>query len=203
MTVQELLHATVVLENDHARLEPLSPHHFSYLLPVALQPEVWRLTQNLMQTPAHVTQYLTDAVQEREAGKSYPFAIYDKQLNAWAGSTRYGSLAPEHGRLEIGWTWLGTAHMGTGLNRACKHLLLRHTFEVMGMNRVELKTGLLNTRSQAAMSKLGFVQEGTLRQHMRMSDGTTRDTVYFSVLASEWPRLKETVFKDLAQTGVL
>lgn len=107
-----------------------------------------------------------------------------------AGSTRYGDLRPADSGVEIGWTWIHPRHMRTGVNRRMKVLLLSHAFEVMGMQRVQLKTDILNVRSQAAIAKLGAVREGVLRAHMRRPDGTMRDTVMFSITAAEWPAAK-------------
>ncbi|MFC4452236.1 GNAT family protein [Deinococcus sonorensis] len=108
----------------------------------------------------------------------------------YAGSTRYMELRPAHRRLEIGSTWLAPQFMRTGVNRGFKRLLMEHAFEVMGMQRVELKTDLLNTRSQTAIEGLGAVREGVLRKHMLRPDGSSRDSVMFSVTDNEWPQVK-------------
>lgn len=107
-----------------------------------------------------------------------------------AGSTRYGDIRAAHAGLEIGWTWLTPEHWRTGINRRMKRLLLAHAFEGMGMERVQLKTDILNTRSQAAIEGLGAVKEGVLRSHMRRADGTMRDTVMYSVTRAEWPQVR-------------
>ncbi|BDP42806.1 N-acetyltransferase [Deinococcus aetherius] len=108
-----------------------------------------------------------------------------------AGSTRYGDIRTAHGGLEIGWTWLHPRWHGTGLNRRMKRLMLAHAFEVMGMERVQIKTDILNTRSQRAIEGLGAVHEGVLRRHMRRPDGTMRDTVMYSVIREEWPAVAQ------------
>jgi RimJ/RimL family protein N-acetyltransferase len=107
-----------------------------------------------------------------------------------AGSTRYLEMRPAHRRLEIGSTWLAVQFMRSGANWAFKRLLMAHAFEVMGTSRVEIKTDILNTRSQTAIERLGAVREGVLRQHMVRPDGSMRDTVMYSVVASEWPAVK-------------
>lgn len=107
-----------------------------------------------------------------------------------AGSTRYGDIRAAHAGLEIGWTWLVPEHWRTGVNRRMKRLLLAHAFEGMGMERVQLKTDILNTRSQAAIEGLGAVKEGVLRSHMRRADGTMRDTVMYSVTRAEWSEVR-------------
>lgn len=117
-----------------------------------------------------------------------PFTIVvDGQL---AGSTRYGDIRAAHAGLEIGWTWLHPRYMGTGINRRMKLLLLAHAFKTLDMQRVQLKTDNLNTRSQRAIEKIGAVREGVLRKHQRRQDGTLRDTVMFSITADEWPEVR-------------
>ncbi|WP_161880397.1 GNAT family N-acetyltransferase [Deinococcus alpinitundrae] len=108
----------------------------------------------------------------------------------YAGSTRYMEMRPEHRRLEIGSTWLAPAYQRSPANRAFKRLLLAHAFEVMLMRRVEIKTDLINERSQTAIAALGAVREGVLRKHMVRTDGSERDTVMFSITDDEWPGVK-------------
>ncbi len=107
-----------------------------------------------------------------------------------AGNTRYLEMRPAHRGLEIGSTWLAPAFMRSGANWAFKRLAMAHAFEVMGMARVQVKTDILNVRSQTAIERLGAVREGVLRQHMLRSDGTMRDTVMYSVVREEWPQMK-------------
>ncbi|GGL85512.1 N-acetyltransferase [Deinococcus aerolatus] len=123
-----------------------------------------------------------------DAPDQLPFAVVVD--GALAGSTRYGDIRAAHAGLEIGWTWLHPRYMGSGINRRMKLLLLAHAFETLGMQRVQLKTDNLNTRSQRAIEKLGAVREGVLRRHQRRQDGTLRDTVMYSVTADEWPEVR-------------
>lgn len=122
------------------------------------------------------------------AADQLPFVI--RVADERAGSTRYGDLRPADAGVEIGWTWLHPRHHGTGVNRRVKRLLLAHAFEHMGMQRVQLKTDILNLRSQRAIEGLGAVREGVLRAHMRRPDGSMRDTVMYSVTAQEWPEVR-------------
>lgn len=107
-----------------------------------------------------------------------------------AGCTRYGDINREFANTQLGWTWLDAAHHGTGINRRMKRLMLRHAFEEMQMERVYLRTDILNTRSQRAIEKLGATKEGVLRRDVRRPDGTLRDTVVYSILREEWPSVK-------------
>lgn len=123
-----------------------------------------------------------------EAPDALPFVV--EVGGELAGSTRLGDIRAAHAGLEIGWTWLHPRWHGSGVNRRMKRLLLEHAFEEMGMERVQLKTDLLNTRSQRAIEGLGAVREGVLRSHLRRPDGTMRDTVMYSVTRAEWPGVR-------------
>ncbi len=186
----------IILENSRARLEPLQLHHLTELWPIAAQPSLWEFTSANIQTYSDFEAYVNKALHEKKIGNCYPFAVYDKANNCFAGSTRYGNISLEHKRVEIGWTWYHPSLQRTGLNRACKSLLLQYGFEHLNLNRIELKTSLLNTRSQKAIGQLGATQEGILRQHMINDDGAVRDTVYFSILKYEWPAIKTTKFNN-------
>ena len=182
----------IVLENNRARLEPLQLHHLADLWPIAAQPSLWEFTSANIQTYSDFETYVNKALHEKKLGNCYPFAVYDKANNCFAGSTRYGNISLEHKRVEIGWTWYHPSLQRTGLNRACKSLLLQYGFEHLKLNRIELKTSLLNTRSQKAIGDLGATQEGILRQHMINDNGSVRDTVFFSILQSEWSSISKT-----------
>ncbi|MFZ1529607.1 MAG: GNAT family protein [Ferruginibacter sp.] len=185
----------IILENSFAKLEPLEERHYDLLLPVALQKELWAFTAAKVNEPADFRRYFDQALKEKAAKSSYPFAIYDKKQHQYAGSTRFGNISQENKRMEIGWTWYHPALQRTGLNRQCKFLLLSYGFETLGLNRVELKTSHLNHKSQTAMEKIGAVKEGTLRNHMINEDGTVRSTVYYSFLKEDWAGIKESYFK--------
>lgn len=119
-----------------------------------------------------------------------PFAVIHRASGRAVGWTTYLDVDVPNERLEIGWTWYGRAHWRSAVNTESKLLLLAHAFEELGMGRVQLKTDRLNERSQAAISRLGARREGLLRRHRRRHDGSWRDTVYFSLLAEEWPEAK-------------
>lgn len=185
-----------ILENDRAKLEPLSEKHFIELLPIALNREIWEFTNADVKDEPDFRRYFNQALEERKSGISYPFAIYDKKAACYAGCTRYGNISLPNKRVEIGWTWYKPTLQRTGINKACKSLLLSFGFEKLQLNRIELKTSLLNIKSQGAMLKIGAVKEGVLRRHMIAENGTVRDTVYFSFIQEDWPLIKETIFKE-------
>jgi RimJ/RimL family protein N-acetyltransferase len=189
----------VVLEGQRVRLEPLRRDHLADLARVALDPPLWRWTIMGPQDQAGLERWLETAVSNAEAGTERPFATVDLASGRAIGSSRYMSIVPEHRRLEIGWTWVGTAFQRTGANREAKLLQLSHAFEVLGANRVEFKTHARNERSRTALAGIGATFEGVFRNHMIMPDGSIRDSAYFSVIAQEWPAVKASLAARLAR----
>lgn len=185
-----------ILENERSRLEPLSEKHYQLLLPIALEKEIWEFTSVFISNENDFRIYFDQALEERKQFLGYPFAIYDKLNKCYAGCTRFGSIAFPHKRLEIGWTWYKPSLQRTGINKATKILLLRFGFEMLDLNRIELKTSLTNIKSQGAMLKIGAVKEGILRRHMLNPNGTTRDSVFFSFIKEEWPEIKQRIFPE-------
>ncbi len=135
--------------------------------------------------------YFRKAIEGLEKGLIIPFIIFDKSTQSYAGTTRYGNISHVNKRLEIGWTWIGKAFQRTGLNRHNKLLMLSYAFDQLAYERVELKADGQNVQSRRAMEGIGAQYEGTLRSHTVMSDGRRRDTVYYSILKSEWPQTKQ------------
>jgi N-acetyltransferase len=188
----------VTLTGKHVRLEPLTLNHVDGLARAGLDPELWRWIPMPVTTVAEMRDYVAIALDEQRRGVSVPFAIVDRAADQVIGSTRYASIAPEHRRLEIGWTWYAVAHQRTAANTETKLLLLTHAFEALGAMRVEFKTDALNVESRAAILRLGAVEEGTFRKHMRTATERIRDTVYFSILDTEWPAVKARLTAKLA-----
>lgn len=183
-------------ENSIAKLRPLEESDFNAFIEIAFDESIWIRTTNRIQTEEDLRKYVEDSIKERERKFRYPFTILDKRVNRIAGCTSYANISERDKRLEIGWTWLGKEFQGTGLNKACKFLLLQNAFENLGIVRVELKTDVLNMQSRKAMMKIGAVEEGILRSHTLMPDGRRRDTIYYSILKSEWKKIRETIFKE-------
>jgi RimJ/RimL family protein N-acetyltransferase len=136
-------------------------------------------------------EYLDTALVARDVGTAVPFATVARETGEVIGSTRFGAIAPEHGRVELGWTWIARPWQRTAVNTEAKWLMLRHAFEVWGCTRVEFKTDGRNARSRAAILRLGATEEGVLRRHTRTAAGYLRDTVYFSILEDEWPAVSD------------
>jgi RimJ/RimL family protein N-acetyltransferase len=181
----------VTLEGARLRLEPLTRSHHAMLCAVGLDDELWRWIPKPVRTAEEMAEYVAFALAEQAAGRALPFAVIDKATGQAVGSTRFGAIEPAHRRVEIGWTWLAPPYHRTAANTEAKYLLLCHAFETLGCIRVELKTDSLNERSRAAIRRIGAREEGTLRNHMITASGRLRHTVYYSIIAEEWPEVKQ------------
>jgi len=180
----------VVLEGEHVRLEPISLEHLSGLTSVGLDSEIWRWMPVFVQTPADMRTLIEEAVAEREAGTQLPFATIERSSGRPVGSSRYLNMDAKNRRIEIGWTWIAPPWQRSVVNTEAKLLMLAHAFETLGALRVELKTDALNEQSRKAILAIGATEEGTLRHHMVMPGGRRRDSVYYSILEDEWPRVR-------------
>jgi RimJ/RimL family protein N-acetyltransferase len=180
----------VTLEGSIVRLEPLSLDHVPGLADVALEPAIWRWTIARPTNEAELRGWAETAIAARSAGAELPFATIDRASGRPIGSSRYMNVALDHRRLEIGWTWVGTAFQRTGANREAKLLMLSHAFDTLGCRRVEFKTDALNEKSRTALLGIGAQFEGIFRNHMVMPDGRMRDSAYYSVIDSEWPDVR-------------
>ena len=189
MTGQDWV-APVTLHGQLVRMEPLAEAHLDDLARVAFDDAVWRWTIAGPMDDAGLRAWVGLALRNAEATTEVPFATIDIASGRAVGSSRYMTITPEHRRLEIGWTWIGTAFQRTGANREAKLLQLGHAFEVLGAERVEFKTHARNERSRAALLGIGATFEGVLRHHTIMPDGSNRDSAFYSVLAGEWPAVK-------------
>jgi RimJ/RimL family protein N-acetyltransferase len=190
MPQNEMKVEPVVLEGAHVRLEPLTLAHHTGLCEVALDEDLWRWIPVPVQTREDLTAYIETALKEQASGMSLPFAQIEKATGRPIGSTRYSNIERTHRRMEIGWTWIGREWQRSAVNTEAKYLLLRHAFETLGCQRVELKTDSLNQRSRNAILRIGAKEEGIFRNHMITASGRVRHTVYFSVIDSEWPEVK-------------
>lgn len=188
----------LTFRNDVAELRPLALAHVEPLAAIAFEPAIWALGTVRLRHVDELNAYVDDAVADRRAGEAYPFAVFDTASGRIAGCTRLINFSWRHRRLEIGHSWLGEHFRGTGLNVAAKYELIRFGFEELAFDRVEWKTDTRNAAARRALDKLGAVEEGVLRSHALNWDGHRRDTVFYSVIRPEWPRLKESVFASLA-----
>jgi len=192
--------ATGTLRGRHVSLEPLSVEHVTGLQEAARDGELWNLWFTSVPKTEDTKQYVDQALALNEQGKAMPFAVRDAD-GVIVGSTRYCNIEADHKRLEIGWTWYAERVQRSALNTEAKLLLLTNAFEKLGAIAVEFRTNWFNHRSRAAIARLGAKQDGVLRSHMLMPDGTRRDTVVFSILDSEWPSVKNNLEYRLQHQG--
>ena len=179
----------VALGGGQVRLEPLQAEHAARLRTAVADGELWRLWFTAVPKPEDVDAYIATALAEQAAGVSLPFVVLDSD-GAVVGSTRYCNVDAANRRLEIGYTWYAVRVQRTGLNTEAKLLLLGHAFETLDCVAVEFRTNWFNERSRAAIARLGAKQDGVLRNHRLMPDGSFRDTVVFSIISSEWPGVR-------------
>jgi len=189
----------VTLHGTRVRMEPLAEAHLEDLARVAFDADVWRWTIARPMDDAGLRAWFATACENADAGTEVPFATIWADDGRAVGSSRFMTIAPEHRRLEIGWTWLGAAFQRTGANREAKLLQLTHAFETLGAERVEFKTHARNLASRAALLGIGATFEGVLRHHTIMPDGSNRDSAFYGVLAGEWPGVKARLTAKLAR----
>ena len=188
-----------VLENDHVLLRPLTAEDAPNLVHFSIQePTLWRYSL-LSAAGAGLQNYLDVAVKGRKESKEYPFIVFDKRTNEYAGSTRFYDIQPEHNTLQLGYTWYGQKFQGTGLNKHCKFLLLSFAFEYLGVERVEFRADNKNEKSIAAMRSIGCKVDGILRSNSITCTGDRRDSIVLSILSKEWfDEVKENLRKKLS-----
>lgn len=190
--------SSVVLEGQRVRLEPLSFDHLDGLCAIGLDESLWQWIPTPVRNRDEMRGYIEIALDEQRRGVSVPFATVLKDTGEIVGSTRFANMDMNDRRAEIGWTWIGVRWQRTAVNTEAKYLMLCHAFDVLGCVRVELKTDVLNMRSRQAILRLGAKEEGVLRKHRLMWTGRFRDTVYFSILDTEWPAVKAGLQAKLA-----
>jgi len=180
----------VTFAGRHATLEPLARWHEAALAAAAADGELWRLWYTSVPAPSTTAAWIDAALAMRERQGAMPFVIRDNASGEVVGSTRYFNVEAAHRRLEIGHTWHARRVQRTAVNTECKLLLLAHAFETLDCIAVEFRTSFFNFPSRRAIERLGAKQDGILRNHQILADGTLRDTVVFSILAGEWPSVK-------------
>lgn len=188
----------VVLEGERVRLEPMLSGHLDALTAAGGFEELWRLTTTRAVSRNEMSVYMKSALADQSAGSALPFVTVDKGSGRVVGSTRFGNIDAANRRAEIGWTWITPEFQRTYVNSEAKYLMLHHAFQEWECVRVELKTDVLNLRSRAAMERIGATEEGILRKHVLTQGGRYRDSIYFSILDTEWPAVRERLQSFLA-----
>jgi RimJ/RimL family protein N-acetyltransferase len=191
---------TIILEDDFVLLRPLQESDIENLLEFSInEPETWKYSLVGADGKENLTSYIKGAIKAREAQKEFPFIVFDKKSQKYAGSTRFYDMNLTYKTLQLGYTWYGSAFRGTGLNKHGKFLLLQFAFETLEMERVEFRADNNNERSIAAMKSIGCKVEGVLRSHMpTVNDGIRRDSIVLSILKEEWfAEVKENLKRKL------
>ena len=187
----------VTLRGQHVQLEPLSTAHSDGLRSATQDGALWQRWYTNVPAPEAVDAYIAAAIAMQDEGKALAFVVRDPSGDV-VGSTRYYDLDPAVPRVSIGYTWYAERVQRTGLNTEAKLLLLEHAFQTLGCVAVAFETSWFNQASRNAIARLGAHQDGVLRSHKRHADGSVRDTVVFSIIASEWPAVKTNLRARLA-----
>jgi len=182
----------VVLQGKYVRLEPMTEAHVSALTEIGAGQPFWDfMVYGDMNTEEDMRGWVRDILSRAEKGTDLPLVVIHLASGRVAGATRYLNILPKDRGLEVGGTWYGLDFQRTPVNTECKYLLLKYAFETLGCIRVQLKTDLHNERSQKAIERIGAKKEGVLRNHMILPNGRVRDSVFFSILDTEWGEVKK------------
>lgn len=189
---------SVTLTGHHVQLEPLSHAHVEPLRAAACDGELWKLWYTSVAAPEKMAEEIERRLQLQAIGSMLPFAVRRQDTGQLCGMTTFMHIEMAHRRLEIGSTWLAKSAQRSAINTEAKLLLLAHAFETLACIAVEFRTHFMNHQSRNAILRLGAKQDGILRNHQIMPDGSYRDTVVFSIIASEWPTVKRHLQFQLA-----
>jgi RimJ/RimL family protein N-acetyltransferase len=193
--------APITLEGHGVRLEPLSQDHRDGLVVAASDGKLWELWFTSVPEPEQAGTYIGAALDGQRAGHMLPWAVRELESGTIVGTTRYHDIVPNIDRVEIGYTWYAGRWQRSHVNTACKLLLLTHAFETLGCYVVGLRTDNFNFTSQRAIEGIGAKKDGVLRHHFLRRDGTVRDSVMYSILATEWRDVKRHLATRVARGG--
>ncbi|MBK6937311.1 MAG: GNAT family N-acetyltransferase [Chitinophagaceae bacterium] len=200
MPLLDIFEQNPILENNRVLLRPLQETDFEHLLPFSLnEPELWYYGLDTAAGEENLKNYIARAIKKRETKQEYPFTIFDKKENTYAGSTRFYDICQEYSTTEIGYTFIGKNFQHTGVNRHCKLLMLTYVFDVWGLERCGLRADARNVKSIKAMKAIGCVQEGIQRSHMPALTGGRRDSIVMSILKKEWFRGKKELLEGITR----
>lgn len=190
----------VTLQGKHVRLEPLGEEHAAGLAEIGVGRDFWDfMVYGDMKTEADMLNWVRGLLEREQNGTDLPFVVIHLATGRVAGATRYLNIVPKDRGLEVGGTWYGDEYRRTAVNTECKYLLLCHAFETLKAIRVQLKTDSRNERSQRAIERIGAKREGILRNHMILPNGYIRDSVFYSIIDSEWGEVKKRLETILAE----
>ena len=180
----------IELQTEDVKLRPIIKEDFNQLIHLTKDESMWIYFTSDLSVAGILENWISDAIMQGIEKKRLAFAIIDKKQNQVIGSTSFGNISNYDKRIEIGWTWIGKKFQGKGFNDQIKYLMIKYCFEELCFERVELKTDVLNVPARKAMLRIGLTEEGILRSHTLMTHNRRRDTIYYSVLKSEWNELK-------------
>lgn len=191
----------LILESDRVLLRPLCLEDEEALQLIADDDSLWIYGLQDLSQSGELNTYTLKALADRDNETTAVWVIIDKKSNQVAGCTRLAEISWKDERGQIGWTWIGRDFQGSGLNKEMKFLILSYGFEVLGLTRIEFKADERNHQSRQALLGIGARCEGILRQHMKIHNGYIRNTVFYSILRSEWDGVKEQYFKNFIQNN--
>ena len=185
-----MMDVSLKLQTDSILLRPIEKKDFESFIELTNEQSMWQYFTSDLSEKTELKEWVNTALKQIEGKSRLAFSIVDKSNDRVVGSTSFGNISCKDKRLEIGWTWLGKEYQGKGINSQLKHLMLGYCFETAGYERVEFKTDVLNIPARKALLKVGMVEEGVLRSHTLMTHNRRRDTIFYSILKSEWPEVK-------------
>jgi RimJ/RimL family protein N-acetyltransferase len=191
--------APITLSGRHAALEPLSAAHHDGLVEATRDGELWKLWYTAVPSPEGMRAEIERRLALQQSGSMLPWTVRSLPADKIVGMTTYMNIDARYRRVEIGSTWYAKSVQRTALNTECKLMLLTHAFESLACIAVEFRTGFFNHASRRAIERLGAKQDGILRSHQLYADGSLRDTVVFSIVAAEWPAVRQHLQFKLAQ----
>ena len=181
----------ITLASNQVLLRPIESADFDEMKTLTANPDMWTYFTSDLSIEAELKIWIESAVSARANKQQMAFTIVDAKSSQIIGSTRLGSISTRDERLEIGWTWVSEQYQGKGFNAQAKSLMLKYCFEECNAIRVEFKTDVLNIPARKALKKMGIIEEGILRSHTQMIKNRRRDTIFYSVLSSEWEEIKQ------------
>lgn len=180
----------LVLETETVKLRPVVIEDLELFCTLTGDKSMWIYFTSDLSVEEELRQWVNSALQQLSDKKRLPFTIVDKVNNKVVGSTSFGNISYRDKRIEIGWTWIAKAYQGKGINDQVKYLMLKYCFENNDFERIEFKTDVLNVPARNALKRIGIIEEGILRSHTLMTHNRRRDTIYYSILRSEWDKIK-------------
>jgi len=184
----------LILQNDNILLRPLKSDDNKSFVKLTGDKSMWIYFTNDLSDKYELQNWINTALSDMKNKTRLTFAIIEKSTGNAIGSTSFGNISLIDRRVEIGWTWIAREFQGKGINNQIKYLMLRYLFEINDFERVEFKTDVLNLPARKALLRIGAKEEGVLRSHTLMAHGRRRDTIYYSVLRSEWEEVKRKNF---------